>query len=145
AHRTPGDAPVHRTQRNPEGRARSMPAECCGQSTGMTTKPIALDPPTLGVGTKSTGYRGPDALRGRLGNLAGLAPARLVDRLGGVAAAQAIPGELLGEVLGVHVGVLGRGRQLAALAIEDARDVGALELLDHPGLGLAEGQPDVHA
>ena len=34
--------------------------------------------------------------------------------------------------------------ELAAVRLEEAGDVGALELLHDPGLGIAEGQREVH-
>src|SRR5207245_577880 len=58
---------------------------------------------------------------------------------------EAVARQLLVEVLRVHVGVLGGGGELSALGLEDADDVGALELLDDPRLRVAKRQPEVHA
>ena len=57
--------------------------------------------------------------------------------------AKAVAHHLLPEVLVVHVGVTGGGRELAAVEPEDAGDVGPLELLDDPRLGLPEWQGQV--
>src|SRR6266581_6657730 len=47
---------------------------------------------------------------------------------------QPVARQLLVKVLRVHVGVLGRGGELAARRLEHTGDVSALELLHHPCL-----------
>src|SRR5919108_1626091 len=82
------------------------------------------------------GSADPDAMR-RSGAIALLAT-RAVIIVAGRRPAQPVQLELLGEVFGVHVGVLGGRGELAAMRLEHAGDVGALELLHDARLGIAE-------